>query len=138
MPSPQFDANNVKIVLVLCNDVCQCHSLYSTFNCIPVEYLKTWKHNELFLDEPSCECEIFKLFFTWNTIIVRYKKSIKLFVLIVCPRRVQCDPGTENPILGKCQMFLRRSHTDSLAGPKSFFQSASVINQVRSVYQQNM
>jgi len=47
----------------------------------------------------------------------------------ICPRRVQCDPGTENPVIAKCQMFLRRNDSDSLAGAKSYFEGSSVLNQ---------
>ena len=43
---------------------------------------------------------------------------------------MQCDPGTENPVIARCQMFLRRNDSYSLAGAKSYFEGSSVVNQV--------
>lgn len=52
---------------------------------------------------------------------------------LVCPCRTRTDPGTENPILAKCQMFLRRHHNDELQGPNSHYTGSSEINQVNSM-----
>ncbi|KAK3714905.1 hypothetical protein QZH41_008674, partial [Actinostola sp. cb2023] len=56
------------------------------------------------------------------------KTPPKLF-LQGCPTRVRCDPGTENGIIGKSQMFLRRNGEDSLAGENSYYEGSSVVNQ---------
>ena len=49
---------------------------------------------------------------------------------LVCPCRTRTDPGTENPILAKCQMFFRQHHNDALQGPNSHYTGSSEINQV--------
>lgn len=47
---------------------------------------------------------------------------------LVCPCRTRTDPGTENPILAKCQMFLRRHHNDELQGPNSHYTGSQHAN----------
>jgi len=56
--------------------------------------------------------------------------QLKLWSSEGCPTRVRCDPGTENGIIGKSQMFLRRNGEDSLAGENSYYEGSSVVNQV--------
>lgn len=67
---------------------------------------------------------IFFLFFLLNEIQVSYFQNVG------CPTRVRCDPGTENGIIARCQMFLRKDGIDSLVGEKSYYEGSSVINQV--------
>ncbi|XP_047242593.1 uncharacterized protein LOC124881124 isoform X1 [Girardinichthys multiradiatus] len=46
-----------------------------------------------------------------------------------CPERIRADRGTENRCVEQMQMFLRRNHTDSFAGDKSFVYGRSTANQ---------
>ncbi|KAL4009634.1 hypothetical protein ACER0C_003486 [Sarotherodon galilaeus] len=46
-----------------------------------------------------------------------------------CPERLRADRGTENGCVEQMQMFLRRNHTDSFAGEKSFLYGRSTANQ---------
>ncbi|KAL3973710.1 hypothetical protein ACER0C_024917 [Sarotherodon galilaeus] len=46
-----------------------------------------------------------------------------------CPERLRADRGTENGCVEQMQMFLRRNHTDSFAGEKSFLYRRSTANQ---------
>ena len=46
-----------------------------------------------------------------------------------CPRKVRGDRGTENCHIAAMQRFLRRNHTDSLAGDRSFVYGKSIANQ---------
>jgi len=46
-----------------------------------------------------------------------------------CPRVVRCDPGTENAGICRAQLFLRMHHSDSKAGPASFWRGKSTQNQ---------
>lgn len=46
-----------------------------------------------------------------------------------CPERIRADRGTENGCVEEMQMFLRRNHTDSFAGEKSFLYGSSTTNQ---------
>ncbi|KAL4009749.1 hypothetical protein ACER0C_003601 [Sarotherodon galilaeus] len=46
-----------------------------------------------------------------------------------CPERIRADRGTENGCVEQMQMFLRRNHTDSFAGEKSFLYRRSMANQ---------
>jgi len=48
---------------------------------------------------------------------------------LVLPCRTRTDPGTENPILAQCQMFLRRDGEDEFGGPNSHYTGSSEINQ---------
>ena len=56
-----------------------------------------------------------------------YIKAIQ--VLQAAPRRVRGDRGTENGTVYGIQRFLRRNHTDSFNGQKSFQYGKSVSNQ---------
>ena len=56
-----------------------------------------------------------------------FVKPLKLFNAI--PRRVRADRGTENGTISAIQRFLRRHHTDSFSGDKSFQYGKSVSNQ---------
>ncbi len=42
-----------------------------------------------------------------------------------CPERLRADLGTENGHVKAMQVFLRRNHTDSYAGEKSFMYGCS-------------
>ncbi len=46
-----------------------------------------------------------------------------------CPERLRADLGTENGHVKAMQVFLRRNHTDSYAGEKSFMYGCSTANQ---------
>ena len=46
-----------------------------------------------------------------------------------CPQRIRADLGTENGHVEQMQTFLRRNHTDELAGNKSFLYGKSTHNQ---------
>ncbi|XP_053699784.1 uncharacterized protein LOC128757644 [Synchiropus splendidus] len=46
-----------------------------------------------------------------------------------CPERIRADRGTENGHVEQMQMFLRRNHSDSFAGDKSFLYGRSTANQ---------
>ncbi|XP_077862696.1 uncharacterized protein LOC144344733 [Saccoglossus kowalevskii] len=46
-----------------------------------------------------------------------------------CPRIIRADRGTENGYIEQMQIFLRRNHTDSFAGSKSFLYGRSTSNQ---------
>ncbi|RXN12120.1 hypothetical protein ROHU_010306 [Labeo rohita] len=46
-----------------------------------------------------------------------------------CPERLRADPGTENGHVKDMQIFLRRNHTDSYAGERSFMYGCSTANQ---------
>ncbi|XP_047246888.1 uncharacterized protein LOC124883696 isoform X1 [Girardinichthys multiradiatus] len=46
-----------------------------------------------------------------------------------CPERIRADRGIENRCVEQMQMFLRRNHTDSFAGDKSFVYGRSTANQ---------
>ena len=59
--------------------------------------------------------------------------SCHIILNLVYPCRTRTDSGTENPILAKCQMFLRRHHNDALQGPNSHYTVSSEINQVNII-----
>ena len=46
-----------------------------------------------------------------------------------CPERIRADLGTERGHVEQIQKFLRRNHTDELAGNKSFLYGKSTHNQ---------
>ena len=46
-----------------------------------------------------------------------------------CPRMIRSDHGTENGHMQAMQVFMRETHHDSLAGPKSFVMGKSTTNQ---------
>ena len=56
-----------------------------------------------------------------------YTKALEQ--LSAAPRRVRADRGTENGTVCGIQRFLRRNHSDSFAGEKSFQYGKSVSNQ---------
>ena len=45
-----------------------------------------------------------------------------------CPRMIRSDHGTKNGHLQAMQVFMRETHHDSLAGPKSFVMGKSTTN----------
>ncbi len=45
-----------------------------------------------------------------------------------CPQILRCDDGTENVGMGSAQIAFRLSHTDALAGEKSFMCGTSKHN----------
>ena len=48
----------------------------------------------------------------------------------MCPRVIRIDKGTENIFISECQLALRMSHEDSLAGEKSVRVGSSPTNSV--------
>ena len=46
-----------------------------------------------------------------------------------CPERIRAGRGTENVCVRDVQIFLRRNHTDSFAGERSFLYGRSTANQ---------
>lgn len=51
-----------------------------------------------------------------------------------CPTILRADDGTENVLAGSAQIALRLSHTDQMAGSKSFMTGSSVHNVVIFCY----
>lgn len=52
---------------------------------------------------------------------------------IGCPIILRADDGTENVLAGSAQIAFRLSHTDQMAGSKSFMTGSSVHNVVITI-----
>ena len=66
----------------------------------------------------------------YNVQLVSVSSVYSTLPFLVLPCRTRTDPGTENPILAQCQMFLRRDGEDEFGGPNSHYTGSSEINQV--------
>ena len=67
----------------------------------------------------------------YNIILNFIMYALVLHHVLVVPRILRTDCGTENTNLAFIQRYLRRSHADCFSGMESFRYGRSVSNQVR-------